>query len=387
MTEPFEEKLERLAAEALPKRVLRQLSGAQGPVMSLDGKEVLLFCSNNYLGLSNHPDIKQAAINSVRRYGWGSGASRLISGHMEAHQEFEDILADFLDKPAALLFGSGYALNTGLLTSLLGKGDKVFADRLCHASILDGAIASGAKLIRFSHNDPDSLKRLIEKEEGRGKRLIVTEGLFSMDGDRAPLAAIAGIAERYGAFFMVDDAHGFGVFGPEGRGSCHLAGAHERVDMHVVTLGKALGGAGGAVTGSRKLIEGLVNFSRQFIFSTAPPPAVASAGIAAIKLVSGREGEKRRKILLDSAKKVSGRLKKMGWNTGNSDSQIIPVIIGDENQAIKTAGDLLKNGIYIPAIRFPTAPKGAARLRLTVSSEHTSENLERLFQIFGKIPS
>jgi len=378
----FGDKLEKAEAGGL-RRTLRRLDSAQGRAALIGGREVVLFCSNDYLGLSSHPAIVEAARACVEKWGWGAGASRLISGTMAPHVEFEERVAAFLDKPAALLFNAGYAANVGALTALVGRGDTVFADRLCHASIIDGARFSGAALKRYRHNDPDSLKKLLEKAPARGARLIVTDGVFSMDGDIAPLGELAELAERFGATLMVDDAHGFGALGPEGKGAVHAAGVAGRVDIHVATLGKALGGSGGFVAGSRRLIEGLINFSRSFIYSTAPPPAVAAAGTAALELVSGPEGDRRRKNLHRSAGLIVRNLKQLGYNILSDRTQIVPIFFGDHLPAQAAGKRLLDRGVFVPVIRPPTVPKGTARLRLSVSASHTGEDIRKVTAAFA----
>ncbi len=312
-----------------------------------------------------------------------SGASRLVSGTMTPHTEFERQVAEFLDKPSALLFGSGYAINVGVLTALAGRGDHIFADRLSHASLLDGARWSGATLKRYAHNDPDSLKGLLEKAPGKGKKIIVTDGLFSMDGDIAPLAELANLAEKYGAVFMVDDAHGFGVFGERGQGTIHAAGVAGRVDIHIATLGKALGGFGGFVAGSKSLIDGLINFSRSFIYSTAPPAAVAMAGIASLDIVVSDEGKQRREAVMNNADSAVRGLREMGYNTGESVSPIIPLFIDWEFDPADATPQLLETGVYIPIIRPPTVPKGKERFRISVMADHTEDDIKKLLNVFS----
>ncbi len=417
--EPFARKLEKAKEDGLFRK-LRRVSTPQGRLISIDDRQAINFGSNNYLGLADHPEVKRAAIESVERYGWGTGASRLVGGTMAPHVKFEEEIAEFLDKEAALFYGSGYSANTGLLTAILGRGDKVFADRLCHASLLDGVLASGARLFRFAHNDPDSLKKLLNENRGGGKRLIITEGVFSMDGDKAPLREIADLADANGAMLLVDDAHGFGVFGPAGRGMVHSAGVEERVDFHTITAGKSLGSAGGVVAGSRALIDGLVNFSRSFIYSTAPPPASAAAASSALAILSGEEGDKRRKKLKLNIESISANLKESGYNAGRCESQIVPVYPtykGDcgsdrvdgaqksgsdtdeshevcgvftrrdsDNGGLAELGKRLFDlGVFVPAIRPPTVPVGTARFRLSVMSEHTTDDIEKATMAFVEI--
>ncbi|VAX25165.1 8-amino-7-oxononanoate synthase [hydrothermal vent metagenome] len=384
MTDIFFRDLEQAAKEGLLRR-LKTVDSAQGRRVSIDGRDILLFCSNNYLGLADHPTIKKAAIDCIKKYGVGAGASRLVSGNMAPHRELEEKIARFCKKESAITFNSGYQANVGTLTALLGKGDVVFADRLCHASILDGVRWSGARLKRFRHNDPDSLESLLKKEDARGKKLIVTEGVFSMDGDKAPLKEVADLAKRFQALFMLDDAHGFGLFGDKGRGTADDAGIVDRVDILVVTLGKALGGAGGVILGSKSLVTGLINFARSFMFSTAIPPSLAAAGAAAIDIIEGEQGAKRRNTLFNSATVIRKNLVDLGYDTGASTTQIIPIFTGEEDKALKMSAKLMENGAFIPAIRYPTVPKGEARLRLTLTADHSSKDLEHLIKIFGII--
>jgi 8-amino-7-oxononanoate synthase len=384
VTQPFDDELDAAEAAGL-LRAMRTVDSPQGRIIRLNGRDVVNFSSNDYLGLSSHPAIKKAVCDCVEKYGWGAGAARLISGNMTPHVEFEEKAAAFLGKPSALLFSSGYSANVGTLTALLGKGDTVYLDRLCHASSMDGARFSGAKLARFIHNDPESLeKHLAKTASSKGRRLVVTEGLFSMDGDRAPLKEIAQIAKRHGALLMVDDAHAVGVFGPDGRGTIHEAGVADLVDIHVITLGKALGGAGGVVAGSKKLVEGLVNFARPFIYSTATPPAMAEAGTIAIGIVESPDGEERRMRLKRNVGAVISRLGNKSYNTGRSGSQIIPVIL-DKETLFAVAERLLEKGIFVPAIKHPTVPRGTERFRVSLTSEHTEDDIVALMSVFEEL--
>lgn len=384
MTEIFEEELRQADADGL-RRVLNVVESAQGRAVEIGGRELLLFSSNNYLGLATHPSVVAAAVETTEKYGWGSGASRLISGTMAPHMEFEQKAAAFLDKEAALLYASGYATNLGVLTAIAGRGDTVYADRLAHASLLDGARHSGARLKRFRHNDPDSLRGLISRDKSTGRKIIVTEGVFSMDGDFAPLREIAEVAEQTGAIFMVDDAHGFGLFGPDGRGRAHEEGVMDRVDVYVATLGKAMGGAGGFVAGSRTLIDGLVNFSRPFIYSTAPVPAVAGAGSAALDVVSGPEGEARRRALGANSGKIVDCLENMGYNISDGRLHIVPVFMNENKDLRRLSRKLVEMGVFIPAIRPPTVPKGTERFRLSVMADHTAGDIDKLGDAFEKL--
>ncbi|MDH5510365.1 MAG: 8-amino-7-oxononanoate synthase [Nitrospinota bacterium] len=378
---PFDERLRKVEEEGLFRRI-RPIDSAQGPTTMLDGAEVVLFSSNDYLGLCSHPKVTHAAVECVKRYGWGAGAARLLAGSMTPHMELERRMAQFLDKEAALLFNTGYAVNTGVLAAMMGRGDLIFADKLSHASIIDGARQCGAKLARFAHNDSESLEALLAKAPAGGRRLVVTEGVFSMDGDIPPLKWIAAIARRHGAMLMVDDAHGFGLFGPEGRGTIHMAGIADEVDIHVVTLGKAMGGFGGVVAASRRIVDGLVNFSRPFIYSTAIPPAAPAAALAALDIIRGREGEELRRKLFKNAEMAVSLLRGRGLKV-DSKTQIVPVVVGGSEEASALSSKFLKGGIYAPAIRPPTVPRGTARLRLSITSGHTEENIKKLGALLG----
>jgi len=387
VTGPFDDQLIRAEAEGKLRR-LREVASPQGRNIILEGRLALQFCSNDYLGLCSHPKVTQAARDCISEYGWGAGAARLISGAMTPHARLERAIALFLDKEAALLFGSGYAANTGVLTALAGRGAHIFADRLSHASIIDGALHSGAKLHRYEHNDPDSLAELLRAVPARGKRIVVTEGVFSMDGDISPLKQIVSVAKSHEAIMIVDDAHGFGLFGPQGRGSLHEAGVEGETDIHVVTLGKALGGFGGLVAASRRIIEGLINFSRPFIYSTALPPASSAAALAALEIVQGEEGQSRRQRLFRNAASALAALNGAGLRA-SSMTQIIPVLVGESEVAAGLSTALLGRGIYIPAIRPPTVPPGGARLRLSVMSEHEDEDFVKLktaLEAIGPMP-
>ena len=370
----FEKELKEAEAQNL-RRELKELSTAQGSKTTVDDSDLINFSSNDYLGLANHPALVVAAFACAQKYGWGSGASRLISGSFIPHRELEEYCASFLGHEAALLYGSGYSANTGALTALLGKDDTVFADRLTHASLLDGVRWSGAKLIRFDHNDTDDLSRRIEKEKiGRGKIAIVTEGVFSMDGDKAPLAKIADIADRCGAILIVDDAHGFGLFGEKGKGVVDEAGVTDRVGLHIVTFGKSAGASGGIVAGSRSLIDGLINFSRAFIYSTAPPPATAAAAMAGLEIINSEKGDMLRSSVMANVAAMNDAGKK--FLKEKSETPILPFYLPGEIDVFDVSKRLREAGFYAPAIRPPTVPKGLERLRVSVTAAHSKEDCQ-----------
>lgn len=376
MSDGFQNELSRLREEGL-YRSLRRVDGSQGPRISMDGKEVLLLCSNNYLGLANHPVLAEAAIRAVERYGTGTGASRLISGTMELHEKLEMRIAAFKGTGRALVFNSGYAANTGVIPALVGKGDVIFSDRLNHASIVDGCLLSRAKLIRYPHRDMASLRRLLEENGNSGRRLIVTDGVFSMDGDLAPLPELIEIRDKYDAILMVDDAHGTGVLGKSGKGTAEHFNVQQGVDIHMGTLGKAFGCFGAYVAASEAIIEYLVNRARTLIFSTSLPPAVMASSIAAVDITESAEGADLRHRLRRNAAYVRDSLRSAGFDTLNSETQIVPLMVGEAERTMKFSQELLDAGFFIQGIRPPTVPVGASRLRCTLMANHAEEDLER----------
>lgn len=376
MPRTFAEELDDLRAQGL-FRVMRRVRGEQSAHIDLDGREVLLLCSNNYLGLADHQALKEAAIKAVERYGAGSGASRLVSGDMELHEALEERIAAFKGTEAALLFNTGYGANTGIIPALAGRGDAVFCDRLNHASIVDGALLSRAKFVRYPHNDMKALRRLLQDTETSGRRLIVTDGVFSMDGDIAPLAELAALKREFGALLMVDDAHGAGVLGERGRGSTELCGVMADIDIHMGTLGKALGGFGAYAAASREIVDILINRGRSFIFSTSLPPAVLGAAIAAFDLMDSEEGAQLRLRLARNAELFRSALNGEGFDTMGSATQIVPVLVGGAAEAMEFSRALLDEGIFVQGIRPPTVPAGSCRLRCTLMATHAEADLER----------
>jgi glycine C-acetyltransferase len=322
-------------------------------------------CSNNYLGLANHPLARKAAIEAIERYGVGSGASRLISGTMTPHRELEERLKEFTGKDT-LLFNSGYHANTGIIPALAGRQDAIFSDRLNHASIIDGALLSRAELVRYPHRDVDSLERLIKKSRAKGK-FVITEGVFSMEGDTPPLREISSISSRYGATLIVDDAHGFGVMGKAGRGTPE----HFSMDppaVYMGTLGKALGACGAFVSAEKNTIDLLLNRARTLLYSTALPPSVCAATIKALEILKA-EPERRKKL----RRNASAIRKGLGVNEGAA--PIIALIVGDAGRTMRLAELLLEKGVFVQGIREPTVPEGTSRLRITVTSEHTESEV------------
>ncbi|MGB7767324.1 MAG: 8-amino-7-oxononanoate synthase [Verrucomicrobiia bacterium] len=378
------ERLDALRARGL-FRELRRLDSPQGTRIQISGQTLLNFSSNDYLGLANDPRLKDAAIKAVEKFGAGSGASRLICGSLAPHHELEEALARFKGAEAALGFSSGYATAVGTICALLGKGDIVILDKLVHACIVDAARLSGAKIRVFAHNDLGDLEDKLKwagkiqspkpKVQAAARALIVTESIFSMDGDAAPLREIAALKDKYGAWLMVDEAHATGLYGKGRRGLAEELGVSEQIEIQMGTLGKALGAGGGYICGSRTLIDFLVNRARSFVFSTAPAPAAAAAATAGIRFVQSNEGESRRKTLWAKIGKLKSAI---GHRPSQIPSAIIPLIIGHENKAVEAAAKLRGQNIFVPAIRYPTVARGTARLRVTLTATHSPEDISRL---------
>ena len=356
-------------------RLRRVLEGPQGPEVVLEGRSYLNFSSNDYLGLAAHPALAEAARRGLAEYGTGSGAAHLVTGHSRAHHAFEEELAAFTGRQRALLFSSGYMANLGVASALLKRGDRVLEDRLNHASLLDAGLLSGARFARYAHADVADLERHLVETEGR--TLVITDGVFSMDGDVAPLPSLARAAERAGAFLMVDDAHGFGVLGAKGRGSIEHHGlADGEVPVFMGTLGKACGSFGAFVAGSEALVESLIQSARTYIYTTATPPALAEAGRAALKLLES-EAWRRDKLRALIARFRNGAAD-LGLKLMPSETAIQPVLVGESAAALKLAAALKERGILAVAIRPPTVPAGSARLRLTLTAAHSEPQVDRL---------
>jgi 8-amino-7-oxononanoate synthase len=381
MTDSFADDLERIRAAGL----YRQLRVSAGPVdtwVTVAGQRALLLCSNNYLGLASHPALADAAARAAREHGVGAGASRLISGSLPIHHELEERLAGLKGTEAALLFPSGYHANIGVITALAGRGDAVFSDALNHASIIDGCRLSGAQVQVYPHGDVNALAALLAASAAR-RRLVVTDSIFSMDGDQAPLAEICALAAEHDAMVMVDEAHATGVCGPHGAGVVDALGLHERVTAQMGTLGKALGCAGAFVAGSRTLIALLVNRARSFIYTTALPPPVVAAALAALDIVE-REPERRAR-LHRQAGALRRRLQALGLDVPAGEAPILPVIVGDSARAMAWSAELLRRGVFVQAIRPPTVPPGTARLRATLMATHDDTDLAHAVDAFAAV--
>lgn len=375
----IDDELVRLERQGL-RRCLLARQGRQGPRIRVDGRELIHFGSNDYLGLAGDPRLATAAAEALRREGWGSGASPLILGRSCTHQQLEEALARFEGTEDALVFPSGYAANMGTIAALVGPGDAVFTDRKNHASLWDGCRLSRADVRVYAHGDWGQLDRLLARSRAR-RCLIVTDGLFSMDGDLAPLGELVQVAGRYGAMLLVDEAHATGVFGQQGRGTAEALGVELHVTVRVGTLSKALGCAGGFVAGSRRLIQWLINAARPYVFSTASPAANAAAALAALDVV--QQEPHRRLQLLARATQLRQQLAELGWNVGNSASQIIPLLVGDVQKALQLSERLRQRGIFVPAIRPPTVPEGEACLRISLTAAHTEEMIAGLVAALG----
>ena len=377
-------------------RELKQIDSPQGSRVEFDGKMLLNFCSNDYLGLANHPALKETAIRAIERYGAGAGASRLICGSLAPHHELDERLAAFKGTEAALSFSTGYAAALGTICALMGPDDVVIIDKLVHACVVDAARLCGAKLRVFAHNDLEDLDQILSWAADRIHRgtasvgaranrvLVATESVFSMDGDQAPLREIVDLKNKYGAWLMVDEAHATGLYGAKRRGLAQEMGVQQQIEIQMGTLGKALGAAGGYICGSQKLIEYLVNRARSFIFSTAPVPAAAAAASAGIQLVQSELGEQRCGRLWKSVSKVAPHLLS---RPPSRPSAILPIHIGAETAATMAAASLRERGILIPAIRYPTVARGHARLRVTITAEHTETDLDELLSVLPTITS
>ncbi|MEA2252433.1 MAG: 8-amino-7-oxononanoate synthase [Solirubrobacteraceae bacterium] len=379
MTE-IHERLHELRELGLYRRT-RMISGPQGPRVVLDGKPVLLLCSNNYLGLADHPRVREAAADAAMRWGVGAGASRLVSGTMTVHRRLEERLADFKRTPTALLFGSGYLANLGVVSALAGRGQTVFSDELNHASIIDGCRLAAADTFVYRHADVEHLAWGVRQAEGRGG-VIVTDSVFSMDGDVAPLAEIVEIGRRRGLRVVVDEAHGTGCIGPGGRGAVAEAGLEGEVDVVLGTLSKALGAYGAFAACDQEMAQFLVNSARPFIFSTAPPPPAVAGALAALDLLI--EQPQRVDKLQANADVLRAELAREGFEVAGSTTQIVPLVVGEAQRTMRICELAIERGVFAQAIRPPTVPEGTSRLRLAVMASHTKAELREAAQVLGR---
>ena len=376
------DELKRLEEEGL-LRTLRTLESGQGVRVRIDGRDYLSFCSNDYLGLAAHPRLFTVARDTMRKFGWGAGAARLVSGTMTPHAALERAIADFEGTGGAVVFPTGYMANVGTIPALVDEGDLVIGDKLNHGSLIDGCRLSRATFRFYEHCDMDSFRKRLTRRSDYRRALIVTDSVFSMDGDLAPLPEIVEIAREHDAMVMVDEAHATGVFGETGRGVGEQLGVKDGIDVRMGTLSKAVGSIGGFVCGTEELISFLRNRVRTFILTTSLPPAACAASTEGIRLIS--ESPHLRERLWENVEHVRKVLADLKLDTGSSQSQIFPVIIGDAAKATAVSAALDERGILLPAIRPPTVPKGSSRLRLTVSAAHSAEDIERLGGVLGEV--
>ncbi len=376
------EELNGLKAQGLFRR-LRVLDGEQKAHTAVDHRDVVNLSSNNYLGLTTHPKLREAAAEAARRYGAGTGSVRTIAGTMELHMELERRLAAFKEVEAVVVFQSGFTANAGTVSAVLSKADVIISDELNHASIIDGCRLSRADIQVFAHKDVQAARSILQKLPRTQRKLLITDGVFSMDGDLGPLPALCDLAEEFGCIMMVDDAHASGVFGREGRGTIDHFGVHGRVDIQVGTLSKAFGALGGYVAGTRDLIDFLHHRARPFLFSTSHPPAVAAACIAALEVLQ-TEPEWMERLWANTRFFKKG-LQELGFDTGISESPITPVITGDGALAMSLSDQLFEQGVFAQGIAFPTVPKGKARVRTIVTATHTQQDLQFALDAFRKV--
>ena len=360
-------------------RSRRIIKSPQQAEITIDDKNVISFCSNDYLGLANHPQIKQATIDAINKFGVGSGSAHLVNGHSIAHHQLEEELAEFTGYPRAILFSTGYMANLGLCQALVGKGDYVFEDRLNHASLIDGGLISGARLQRYLHNDASSLKQKIQKVDNSHEKLVLSDGVFSMDGDIADLPALAALCKKTDSWLMVDDAHGFGTLGETGKGCLqHFSLTHKDVPIYMATLGKAMGTAGAFIAGSEELIETILQKARTYIYTTAMPAAIAEATRCSLNIIQN-EAEHLQNLNSNIAY-FKNCCDQADITIENSQTAIQPLLIGDDEKATKISQQLFESGFLITAIRPPTVPEGTSRLRITLSAKHNKEHINQLIE-------
>lgn len=381
MFEQLQSELNERKEQGLLRR-RRLLESPQGTHIRVDGQDVLSFCSNDYLGLAHHPALIDAVRDAVTGAGVGSGASHLITGHHRLHHDLEEILARFVGFPRALLFSTGYMANLGVVSALVGRGDAIFADRLNHASLNDAAVLSRAELKRYPHNDMDALEKLLAVSTAK-RKLVLADAVFSMDGDIAPVRELLALCEKRGAWLMLDDAHGFGVLGENGRGVLDHFNLHTSRIIYMATLGKAAGVAGAFVAGEDVLINSLIQNARTYVYTTATPPMLAGALIASLKLIEAESWRRSHlKLLIDT---LRAKLNLNRWSLADSSTPIQPLMIGSNDEALNVSERLLERGILVPAIRSPTVPRDTARLRISLTAAHTVEDVARLTEAINEM--
>ena len=352
--------------------------------MHIDNKDVISFCSNDYLGLANHPQIKQATIDAIKNFGVGSGSAHLVNGHSIAHHQLEEELAEFTGYPRAILFSTGYMANLGLCQALVEKGDYIFEDRLNHASLIDGGLISGARLQRYLHNDVSSLAQKIQKVDNTAEKLVLTDGVFSMDGDIANLPALSTLCKKNNSWLMVDDAHGFGTLGETGKGSLqHFSLSQDDVPIYMATLGKAIGTAGAFIAGSEALIETIIQKARTYIYTTAMPAAIAESTRCSLKIIQNEP--EHRLNLNNNISYFRDCCSQADIAIENSQTAIQPLLIGNDKKAMHISQKLFEQGLLVTAIRPPTVPEGTSRLRITLSAKHTHDNIDQLINALSKL--
>lgn len=379
-------------------RALQPVVGAQGPTLQVDGSSFVQFCTNNYLGLADHPEVVAAAQEALGRYGAGAGASRLVAGSMELHHELETALARFKGAEAALVCSTGFMANLAVLTTFAGPHDVIVSDKLNHASLIDAARFSGARHRTFPHRRYDRAEALLARPPGQveeegvspgaagvSQTFVVTDSVFSMDGDAADLPRLCQLAEAHGALVVIDEAHATGVLGEQGRGLAEQQGVEGRIALSVGTLSKAFGGIGGFICAARPAIEMLVNAARSFIYTTALPPACSAASLAALRIIQDEEGARRRARVMGLAAHVREELGRMGYACGASVTPIIPVVLGTAEKAVKASALLKERGVWVPAIRPPTVPPNSARLRISLMATHSDGQVEQLLSALGDL--
>jgi len=377
----LQRELDERAAQGL-LRQRRMLQSPQSPHVVVDGKSYLSFCSNDYLGLANHPQLISALRQGAEQYGVGAGAAHLVSGHTQAHHQLELELAAFVGKPAALLFSTGYMANLGVVQAIVGKGDTVFADKLNHASLNDAMQLSRASVKRYRHNDIVQLALLLE-QTGSGRKLIITDAVFSMDGDLAPLPELLALCEQHDAWLLIDDAHGFGVLGDQGRGSMAHFGITSKRIIYMATLGKAAGVFGAFVAAEQAVIDTLINHANSYVYTTATPPALSCALLESLRLIA--TGEQQRAHLQQLIAQLRSGLHGLPWRLMPSNTAIQPLLVGDNQAALKLSAELGERGVWVAAIRPPTVPQGTARLRITLSAAHSVADVTRLIETLHEL--
>lgn len=360
----------------------RVIESAQGPEVIMNGKKMIMIGSNNYLGLTNHPKVKEAAINAIKKYGTGCAGSRFLNGTLDIHVELEEKLARFMRKEAALIFTTGFQVNLGVISSLIGKDDVVIIDKMDHASIVDGCRLSFGEVKRYKHNDIDDLERVLKESEGK-PRLVVVDGVFSMEGDIVKLPEVVALCKKYGTRLMVDDAHGIGVLGLTGRGTAEHFGLENEVDMIMGTYSKSLASIGGFIAGQKDVINYIKHFGRSFIFSASPPPASVAAVSAAIDIIES-EPERREQLWKNTNKMLKG-FKELGFDIGVAETPIIPVIVGEDELAFKFVMMLQEEGVFANVAVSPAVPPGKALIRTSYMATHTDEHLDRVLEAFKKV--